>query len=366
MGLQYMIRKLFFLVFLAATVFWVAASAEEIMIGDIPVDSTMTISEIAQANGIPEAKLLKGLKLEPTAASLKLPQTGRSIGQASTVIRKIKVVQATEKSKDWRLILSKFVLWIAGLTAATILLTKNRVTLRIRLIWMIGTAILFGFILGSDPNPMGTIKDAIVLYGREGVLFPPRMAALAVFLLLVFVSNKSICGWGCHFGALQDAINFSPVKKFKLPFWLTNGVRIIVLIGIVLGAFAWGLDWVGVIDPFKIFNLKPGDVGLWGIIFISLMLLLSLFFYRPWCQLFCPFGLAGWAVEQFSLLSPRIDRQKCIKCLTCVKVCPTRAMDGIYHDHKLHADCFACGKCISNCPVNVIKWNRSNNKRRSI
>jgi Pyruvate/2-oxoacid:ferredoxin oxidoreductase delta subunit len=350
-------------VIIAAFVPWGTGVAEEVAIGHILVDTTMTVSEMAQANGIPEAKLLKGLELEPATASLKLPLTGRSIEQASSVIRKIKVVQATEKSKDWRLILIKFVLWIAGLTAATALLMKNRVTGRIRLIWMIGTALLFGFILGSDPNPMGTVKDAIVLFGREGVVFPPRMIALGAFLVFVFISNKSICGWGCHFGALQDAVNSSPVKKFKLPFRLTNGIRIAVLASIVLAVFSWGLDWVGLIDPFKMFNLNLADIGLGGIIFISLMLILSLFFYRPWCQMFCPFGLAGWAVEQFSLLKPRIDRQKCLKCLTCVKICPTRAMEGIYDDRNIHADCFACGKCISNCPVKAIKWNRSNKKQ---
>lgn len=357
--------KIYLLAAVAAFIFISSSgvSAEEVGIGDILVDSTMTVSEIAQANGVPEAKLLKGLNLEPGAVLQKLSQSGRSIGQTSLVIRKIKVVQATERSKNWRLIAIKFALWIAGLTAATILLMKNRVTGRIRLIWMIGTAVLFGFIFGSDPNPMGTVKDAIVLYGREGVLFPPRMIALGAFLVFVFISNKSICGWGCHFGALQDAVNFSPAKKIKLPFWLTNGIRITVLAGIVLGVFSWGTDWVGLIDPFKLFNLKLSDIGLWGMLFISLMLLLSLFFYRPWCQLFCPFGLAGWVVEQFSLLSPRIDRQKCIKCLTCVKICPTRAMEGIYNDRKIHADCFACGKCIGNCPAKVIEWDRSKKKQ---
>jgi len=357
--------KIFILTAVAASIYHPlgVVSAEEVRIGGILVDSTMTISGMARANGIPEAKLLKGLSLEPASASLKLPQTGRTAEQASSVIRKIKVVQATEKAKDWRLILSKFALWIAVLTAATTMLVKKLVTGRIRLVWMIGTALLFGFILGSDPNPMGTVKDAIVLYGREGVLFPPRMAALAVFLVLVLVSNKSICGWGCHFGALQDAVSFSPVEKFKLPFWLTNGIRIAVLAGIVLGVFAWGLDWVGLIDPFKVFNLELADIGLGGVIFISLMLILSLFFYRPWCQLFCPFGLAGWLVEQLSLLSPRINRQKCIKCLNCVRVCPTRAMEGIYNDRKIHADCFACGQCLSNCPVKAIKWDRSNKKQ---
>jgi NAD-dependent dihydropyrimidine dehydrogenase PreA subunit len=342
-----------------AAIFTIRLKAEESRIEAVLVDTSMTIHEIARTNDIPEAKLLKGLKLDFTASGLKLSQTGRSEAQAVSVIRKLKVLQTTEKSKDWRLILIKFALWIGSLTTATILLIKRKVTFKVRLLWMIGTAVLFGFILGSDPNPMGTIKDAIVLYGREGVIFPPRMIALAVFLIFVLVSNKSICGWGCHFGALQDALNNLPGKKLKAPFWLTNSIRIAVLASVIFIIAIWGIDWVGLIDPFKIFGLKLSVMGLWGGLFALAVLLGAIFIYRPWCQLFCPFGLAGWAVEQFSLLKPRINREGCIKCMTCVRSCPTQAMNGIYNGRKLHADCFACGNCISVCPVKVITWNKS-------
>ena len=351
-----MIRKLFFLICIAVAVSRTIAFAEEIKIEGSLGDTALTISEIARANGITEAKLLKGLKLDPAAASFKLPQTGHSIGQASTVIRKLKVLQATEKSKDWRLIVAKFFLWIIGLATATVLLTKNKINGRIRLIWLIGAALLFGFIFGSDPNPMGTVKDAIVLLGREGVVFPPRMLALGAFLIFVLVSNKSICGWGCHFGALQDTLHFIPLKKIKLPFWITNGVRLAIFTSIVLGAFIWRFDWVGDVDPFKIFNITAWQMSLAGILFVSALLVTSLFIYRPWCQMFCPFGLAGWLAEQFSILRPRIDRKGCLKCQQCVRVCPTQAMDGIYHGKKFRADCFACGECISQCPAQVINW----------
>ncbi len=53
---------------------------------------------------------------------------------------------------------------------------------------------------------MGTIKDAIALFGAKGVIFPPRMIALTVFLLLVVLANKFICAWGCQVGTLQDLI----------------------------------------------------------------------------------------------------------------------------------------------------------------
>jgi len=320
------------------------------------IDTAETISKIAADNGLPVEKLLKGFKLNQNQSQMTLAEAGIQLDQAQKIIRRLKVLQATENAKNWKQIVSKFGLWILVLTAATLLLIRKKVTTRMRIFWLAGSTLLFGFVYGSDPNPMGTVKDAIVLLGKEGVVFPPRLIAAAVFLLMVFISNKAICGWGCHFGALQDLLHFVQFKKFKLPFWITNGIRLAVFLSIVLLAFAWGLDWVGEIDPFKLFNVSNWVLGLAGLIFTAAIMLLSLFFYRPWCQLFCPFGLAGWLAEQVSLLRPRIDRKGCLKCQKCVKVCPTQAMDGIYHDRKFRADCFACGECIGQCPAQVINW----------
>lgn len=331
----------------------------------LQIDTTGTIAKIAQDNGLAAEKLLKGLKLRPDQSQQTMAQAGVPPDKVQKAVRQLKVLQATESAKDWKQILSKFGLWILALVAATLLLARKKVSTKLRLFWLAGTALLFGFIYGSDPNPMGTIKDAVVLLGKEGVVFPPRMIAAVVFLLMVFISNKAICGWGCHFGALQDLLHFYPFKKFKLPFWLTNGLRLAVFCSIVLLAFAWGLDWAGEVDPFKIFNVSKRDMGLAGLIFTAFILMLSLFFYRPWCQLLCPFGLAGWLAEQISLLRPRIDRERCLKCQNCVKVCPTQAMRGIYHDKKIRADCFACGECISQCPAKVINWKHKSSRKES-
>lgn len=65
-------------------------------------------------------------------------------------------------------------------------------------------AMVFDVALGSDPNPMGPVKDAVVLFGEHGVLFIPRLIALVVFVALVVLANKFICAWGCQLGTFQD------------------------------------------------------------------------------------------------------------------------------------------------------------------
>ena len=108
--------------------------------------------------------------------------------------------------------------------------------------------VLFGVVLGSDPSPMGTVKDAIVLYARDGVLFPPRMIAFGVFMLLVILANKLICAWGCQLGTVQETLyrivhrkaGSGVIKPVKLSFALTNTIRILFLL--ILGVFMRAKD----------------------------------------------------------------------------------------------------------------------------
>ena len=148
-------------------------------------------------------------------------------------------------------------------------------------------------------------------------------------------------------GLLQDLLHRVGLPKWKPPFRLSNTARVISFVALVAALMIAGLDWIGVIDPFKLFQF---NFTLWIGLFSAAILVASLFVYRPWCQFLCPFGLIGWLVEQVSLLRPRTNREACKECELCVKACPTQAMSDFYDGKKIHADCFACGACIAACP----------------
>ena len=251
------------------------------------------------------------------------------------------------------LILVKFVLWISVVILATILLRRRRVTPKLRLAILIGGALIFGFGFGFlipgdlNPNPVASLRTLLTtaLVRRQFVL--PVAAMLVILLLTVWVSNKSICGWGCQLGLLQDLLHRVKLPKWKPPFWLSNSVRVIAFVALIAGLVTAGLDWMGAIDPFRLFQF---NLTLWIGIFSAGVLVASLFVYRPWCQFLCPFGLIGWLVEQVSLFRPRIYRETCKECQLCVKACPSQAMADFYAGKKIHADCFACGACIAACP----------------
>ncbi len=250
-------------------------------------------------------------------------------------------------------VLSKFVLWIVVIATATILLRRRKVSPRVRLAFLVGGTLLLGFGYGFlaqgglNPNPVLSVRNLLATVLGNRPLTPLVVAMLVVLLLMVFLSNKSICGWGCQLGLLQDLLYRAPLPKWKPPFWLSNTVRVVAFVALVGGLAMATSDWIRAVDPFRLFQFNFAlGVGL----FSAAVLIASLFVYRPWCQFLCPFGLVGWAVEQVSLLRPRINREACKGCKLCVKACPTQAMADIYRGRKIHADCFACGACIAACP----------------
>jgi NAD-dependent dihydropyrimidine dehydrogenase PreA subunit len=324
----------------------------------------MTVSEFGKANQLPNPVLKEVFGLvSKDDLQKKVTDFKYSREQIVSRVKKISALEGEEASKNWAKIVAKFALWFLFLGIVFFLIRRRKITFKSRRWVLLSGVVLFGIILGSDPSPMGTVKDAIGLFAKSGVIFPPRMIALTVFLILVFVANKFICTWGCQFGTLQafifrlnrDAKDRKGIfRQFKPSFFLTNTVRVVFLGVFVLVAFLWKTDFVEAIDPFKSFN--PGKIILAGGIFIGAVSVASLFIYRPWCHFFCPFGLVGWIVEKKSLFKVKVDYNTCTACDACVKACPSTVMEAILKQNRVTPDCFACATCIETCPTDSIHF----------
>lgn len=322
----------------------------------------MTIEDFGKANNLSKELLKKVFGITGKEGLQKtIAQSGMSLEQVGTRVKKEKALHEEFESKNWFLIPLKFALWFVFLSIVFVFMKKGLIKSRTRKIFYILAVAVFGVILGSDPSPMGTVKDAVVLFATKGVIFPPRMIALSVFLIIVLLANRFICSWGCQIGTLQDVIfrinrgakdRTGIFPQIKLPFAVTNTVRIVTFASLFIIAFAWGFDIIGAVDPFKIF--KPSVVAVYGWVFIMMILVAGLFIYRPWCHLFCPFGLVAWIVEKISLFKIQVNYDTCIACETCVKACPSTVMEGILKRDRMIPDCFSCATCIEVCPTKSI------------
>ncbi|MFH2132489.1 MAG: 4Fe-4S binding protein [bacterium] len=327
-------------------------------------EKSMTLAEFGRTNNLSNEMLQKVFELKDKEAQQR--QVSDFQLTEDRITKKIEQAQAIEAehgSKNWQKIVVKFILWFVILGTSFYLLRKGKILPGMRKILYLISLTVFGVILGADPSAMGTVKDAIVLFAGKGVICPPRMIALTLFLLLVFLANKFFCAWGCQLGTLQDLIfrinrnkkdRKGIFRQVKLPFVVTNTIRIAFFILFTIIAFAWTVDIVDLIDPFKIF--KPAMIGVSGWVFLIVMLVASLFVYRPWCSMFCPFGLVGWLVEKRSLFKIKVNYDTCIACESCAKVCPSTVMETILKREKTISDCFSCGSCLTECPSGSITF----------
>ncbi len=330
----------------------------------VTISDDMTVAEFGRKYNLDNPALKKIFELtSPSELRKKVVDFEMSSDQLNKKVNRVVALEAEQASKNWIKIPLKGALWIIFLVIVSEMLRKRKILSNNRK-WIYAAAVVvFGVVLGSDPSPMGTVKDAIVLFGSKRIIFPPRLIAFCIFLLMVVLANKFICSWGCQVGTLQDLIfrlnRDSKDRKglfgqIKIPFIISNSIRIIFFLALVVLAFIWAMDIVEHIDPFKIF--KPKTIGAAGGLFIGLILIISLFVYRPWCHFFCPFGLIGWLAEKISIFRIKVDYNKCISCQMCSKACPSTVMDAILKRNRIIPDCFSCGNCIEVCPADAISF----------
>ncbi len=348
---------------LISSVLWGDKPEKNSAIATLDLAAGMSIREFATRNGLPLQSIQN---VFPIKSEQELDQKVEVFGiSESELLKKTNKALALSQeyqSKNWLKIPVKFALWVVYLAAIFLLFKHERITVKTRILLYASSVVVFGILLGSDPSPMGTVKDAIVLFGRSGAIFPPRMIALSVFILLTIIANKFICSWGCQFGTLQDLLfrinrdrkdiqGFT--KQIKIPFVVSNGIRVVFFIVCTGAALFFALDVVEIIDPFKIFN--PSMISIAGGVFLSIIIPVSMFIYRPWCHLFCPFGLVSWLFEKVSVFKILVNYETCIACEKCTKACPSNVMKAILKRGNVIPDCFSCGTCINACPTGSIK-----------
>jgi len=220
-----------------------------------------------------------------------------------------------------------------------------------------------GFLTGKSPNPMeGSIKlfkSLVGLYPSVAV----KLGLFAFFAILAVIGNKLICGVACPFGALQELVFSLPglkkVRPLKPSFWVTNSIRgalfllsLLLLFGVLGGKPGYVVYHV--LNPFNLFNFDVDYTVTWMVIVGSVVL--GFLFYRPFCQLICPFGFLSWLLERISIFRVKVDPERCTECGTCAKACPLPAADDRVKGKLLPADCFSCARCLKVCPTDAIGY----------
>ena len=218
--------------------------------------------------------------------------------------------------------------------------------------------------------PIGSFQ---AVAGSSKFRFSYYVAGMLIFLGLLL--GRLICGFLCPFGWFQDLINKLPVKKLstrrlKPLRYLKYAVLVIAVMllpALLRDSFGLGpLYFCKYLCPQGVLEgaipLSLADSGIraalgslfrWKAALLLAVVALSALFYRPFCKWLCPLGAFYSLLNSVSLLDMRVNKDRCISCGKCARVC---GMDVDITKTPNHTECIRCGVCIKACPTDAIRY----------
>ena len=256
---------------------------------------------------------------------------------------------------------------------------------------------------GLEPNIVGDAFTALQFTLYDAV-FP--WLAIASFLIVGILLGKSLCGWICPFGLIQDLLGV--IKRKQTEFSTRTHETMVYLkyavLGITLfvsvtfsitklmgnskgyekaiGIFTKApfttlspaetlfatlpkmvLDFRGAMLEKPVLDALSGIATLPALFWVQLFIMVAVLVFtvyvpRGWCRYFCPHGAIMAIMNRFSFLGLRRDPVKCAKgaCRRCVEVCPMniRILDLPWEKFS-DPECIYCLKCVDACPDKAIR-----------
>ena len=193
------------------------------------------------------------------------------------------------------------------------------------------------------------------------------------FILMGVLLGRFICGFLCPFGWFQDLLHKIPGKKFSTAkLKPLRYVKYIILVVFVILLPALVTNSLGMGDPFFCKYICPqgvlegalplsitnagirsalGKLFTFKFSILTIVIILSILFYRPFCKWICPLGAIYSLFNKVSFLKINVDNNKCVGCQKCSKVCK---MDVNVVESPNHPECIRCGECIKACPTDAL------------
>ncbi len=230
--------------------------------------------------------------------------------------------------------------------------------------------------LGSCP--IGSLQAVV---GKNSNMFSFYVVGFLMFIGGIF--GRFVCGFMCPFGLFQDLLYKIPfVKKIRtLPKekFLVKIKYIILIVFVFLMPmflvnplgngnpyFCKYICPVGTLEggiPLAIANTAiRGAIGFlfyYKLTILMVIIILSIFVYRPFCKILCPLGAIYSIFNKVSLYKYRVDKDLCINCKKCVNTC---LMNVNILESENDLECIRCASCRNVCPTNAIKIEFINKK----
>ena len=216
--------------------------------------------------------------------------------------------------------------------------------------------------------PLGSLQNALASAGKRTGWY-----VIGILLLFGLMLGRTICGWLCPFGLIQELLHKVPTYKIRKSH-VTRSLSYLKYILLIAFAVIMPL-WYGLRENIPVpgfckyicpAGTLEGAVGLLshpanadrfgmlGLLFtrkfviLILVFLVCVFCYRSFCRFLCPLGAIYSLFNRFQLIGIKVDLERCNGCGACVRSC---GMDvARVGDHE----CIHCAKCMNACRQDAI------------
>lgn len=216
--------------------------------------------------------------------------------------------------------------------------------------------------------PLGALQNALSAAGHTAPWY-----ILGILSLFGVMLGRTICGWICPLGLIQELLHRIPTPKIRksritralsylkyvflavfaaaLPLWF--GIRE----GLAVPAFCKYICPAGTLEGAVGYLQHPANsTSFWQLgalftnkwVIMTVIGLLCIFCYRTFCRFICPLGAIYGFFNRFALTGMRVNPDRCSGCGRCVMKCPMDVKR--VGDHE----CISCGKCMDACAQGAI------------
>ena len=190
--------------------------------------------------------------------------------------------------------------------------------------------------------------------------------AAGITILIGLLIGRTVCGFLCPFGLIQELLNKIPSPEFKLPrrllrvkFFLPVIFVLILPLATALPTFCEFICPAGTLEAgLPLIATHEELRGLIGKLFalkISILLAViigSVVVHRFFCRVMCPLGAIYGLLNKFSLYRLECVHDKCVACGRCKKVCPLELDPTTDFDS---VECVRCARCVEICPTKAMR-----------
>jgi polyferredoxin len=214
--------------------------------------------------------------------------------------------------------------------------------------------------------PIGALVSlkSFLLTGTYDHVHPAGLTIFIAALLLAVLFRKGFCGWICPVGFTSQLVERLS-RKLRLLWWPPEWLdyQLLILKYLLLALFSWLILVMMSLSTIEAFNnspynlvvdarmllffLAPSTITIWV---LSALAVASFFLRNFWCRYLCPYGALLGILAWLGPLRVSRDRQSCINCKKCEKVCPG-SIQVAEQGEVTSPECLGCLECLSVCPV---------------